>query len=476
MEHDIVRNTPSEPPEEEREYHDKWVMGNASSARVTRSADTHSEYHHHHSDSRDTAAEDRSGREHSGRGRRSSRARRRAKNAAKSLKKRLAKHKWAYINTFVVFVFLVLIAGVLLDQYNKRSDLELALSQTEAVVDGTRSETIAVDAGINLSIPSFESDPVLINGAAAAFVNDFDERFEVYRGEGEPVDVGMPVTIRYSLLLPSGFKLLSSVVRVSEYEDMRDSRLIGLDGITRSASVYGLKTNTDYYYTITISMNDGRMATVGGVFHTADTPRILSFAGLNNVRDLGNWTLANGKTIRQGLLIRGSAVQSSEYVTKVRTADMSQFGFVTEMDLRSRAEASGLEVFEDGVAHLYFDSPAYMDAFSEEGMESMRIVFSCLADEANYPIYLHCSDGGDRTATVCLILEALLGMRRDDILKEHALTDPYNAEELDGRAEEFLSGLEEYPGSSLRMKTVSYLLACGVTEEELDSIADILID
>lgn len=453
--------------ENDTEFHDHWVMGDAAAGVVVQAkmSSHHNSRHEHRSESSGDSRT--SSRKH-----RSSRSRSKRRRTRNSL---VAQHKWALVNGGIFVLFILVIIGVILDQHYKREDMEVALSQTEAVVDGSRGDTVVLDSGISLSVLSFENDPVLVNGVITSFLTGAEERFESYRSEGEPADVGMPVTIRFGALLPKGVKLLSSAIAVSENENMKDSRTFSLDANTVSASVYGLKTNTTYYYEVTLSLSNNTKTFVGGMFHTADTPRILSIAGLRNVRDIGNWKTTDGGAIRQGLLIRGSAAQGSEYAVQDRAEALSLLDITTEMDLRSHAEASGIEVFGGGVAHLYFDSPAYMDAFTEAGMEKMRVVVSTLADEQNYPIYLHCTDGTDRTATVCLLLEALLGMSREDILTEHALTDPYNAETLNETAEEFLAGLDAYSGSSLRAKTESYLTACGVTADELSAIRDILL-
>ena len=47
-------------------------------------------------------------------------------------------------------------------------------------------------------------------------------------------------------------------------------------------------------------------------------------------------------------------------------------------------------------------------------------IFDCVAKDE--PVYFHCYAGADRTGTIALILEALLGMSQSDIDKDYELT------------------------------------------------------
>ena len=45
-----------------------------------------------------------------------------------------------------------------------------------------------------------------------------------------------------------------------------------------------------------------------------------------------------------------------------------------------------------------------------------------MANENNYPIYFHCNAGADRTGTLAILIEALLGVSEEDITKDFELT------------------------------------------------------
>ncbi len=73
-----------------------------------------------------------------------------------------------------------------------------------------------------------------------------------------------------------------------------------------------------------------------------------------------------------------------------------------------------------------------------------------MADRENYPIYLHCTYGNDRTGTICYLLEALLGVRDEDLLKEYRLSVTYYGRRLSlASINSLASQIQQYPGKVL---------------------------
>ena len=74
------------------------------------------------------------------------------------------------------------------------------------------------------------------------------------------------------------------------------------------------------------------------------------------------------------------------------------------------------------------------------------------------------------------MLEALLGVSDEDLLKEYELSLTYYGQRL---SLESINGLaaqiQQYPGKSTQEKVENYLLSVGVTQETLQSIRDILL-
>jgi protein tyrosine/serine phosphatase len=83
---------------------------------------------------------------------------------------------------------------------------------------------------------------------------------------------------------------------------------------------------------------------------------------------------------------------------------------------------------------------------------------------------LHCTYGCDRTGTVCYLLEALLGVSRGDCLRDYGLSNlrPENIQAVE-------NGLANYEGDTLKEQAESYLLSCGVSEYQINSIRNIFL-
>ena len=234
-----------------------------------------------------------------------------------------------------------------------------------------------------------------------------------------------------------------------------------------------LYANTQYFYRVTAYTRNGVDFKTGS-FTTADTPRVLSIDGLYNVRDIGNWMTESGKRIKQGLLIRGTemdgAVEGNYHLTNEGLKDMLDiFGIKTDMDLRTK-KTGMMDALGSRVEHKYYDMVMYSGIFTEKGKEKIREVFADLANPNNYPIYMHCTYGCDRTGTVCYLLEALLGVSAEDCLKEYGLSNMKisNIKNVE-------NGLQSYEGDTLKEQTESYLISCGVTELQIQSIRNIFL-
>jgi hypothetical protein len=126
------------------------------------------------------------------------------------------------------------------------------------------------------------------------------------------------------------------------------------------------------------------------------------------------------------------------------------------------------------VEHKYYNSPMYTTIFTDDGKAKIGSIFKDIANPDNYPIYLHCTYGADRTGTVCYILEAVLGVSADDCLKDYSLTRHTELVNILLVTE----GLKKYDTTgtmTLKEQAEAYLIDCGLTEAEIASIRDIFL-
>ena len=286
-----------------------------------------------------------------------------------------------------------------------------------------------------------------------------------------------PLEISYNLVnTPTGCIVNSAKLEISEYYDFSESVKYDFNITKKTVKVNNLKTNTNYYYRITINFTNDTFSAHTGSFKTTQNPRILSVDGIANVRDIGGFKGLNGKYVKQGLLFRGTeldgVVEPDYKITEKGIATMlSTLKIKTEMDLRKTGE----DMLGDTVTHKYYNSSMYKYIFDSDAVISTKNIFSDLANPANYPVYMHCTYGSDRTGTVCFILEALLGMSKNDIIKEYQLSafcyDDFSLNEI----KEFIAEFETLEGETYTEKAENYLLSIGVTEKQIESIRNIFL-
>lgn len=399
--------------------------------------------------------------------------------------KTVKKHKDVLMNAVIGILILLLISVFIMWQkeikHNAYSQLPAYVPQTDTVVEEPLDDGV-----LRIELPLFEEEVPLVTSAVDAYMTadlseDLKPLMTAYREKYERLDEGLPVKIHYELDgLGRDVRVASAVLEISENSDFSDKRVFALEGEETSVLVWHLKTGTQYYYRFRISLSDHTTTVVQRSFRTEATPRILSIDGAVNVRDIGGWETADGKVIRQGLLYRGSeldgAVEPAYQLTDRGREDMlTVLGIRTELDLRASSVTAAGDVLGANVEHVYFGLPAYTQIFSEWGDECLRTLFSYLADERNYPIYLHCTYGLDRTGTACYLLEAMLGMKEEDLLREYDLSALSHGQASKDLMAEFISALKTLDGYTMQDKVEGYLLDAGVTQEQIERVRSIFL-
>ena len=139
--------------------------------------------------------------------------------------------------------------------------------------------------------------------------------------------------------------------------------------------------------------------------------RWMDVPGILNLRDIGGW---NG--MAAGKVYRGScnAAKGVDGYSNV-------LGFKTEIDLREKSEIKEGEVRS---APNYANIPlkSYTNMFNCASAASYANVLRMFKDESNYPIYIHCAGGADRTASIVFLLDGLCGVSRTDAEIDYELT------------------------------------------------------
>lgn len=309
---------------------------------------------------------------------------------------------------------------------------------------------------------------------AAETVADVSEFVSRYWEIESRSDRGRPVELSYTVYtLPEGVEVESVVFRLfapdgsGQYTDHSP-----VEG-SRSVFIYNLLTGMTYRYSGIFTLSDGTEMTLSGSFQTAAGPRLMTIDGLVNVRDLGGWVTADGKTVKQGLLYRGSEmdglVESEFQLTEEGLEQMKALGIKTDFDLRHEGE----DLLEG--EHYIYDAIQYEYAFTDEGREAVRRLFADLADPANYPAYLHCTYGMDRTGTMCYLLLGLLGVQDGDLMRDYELTAMYYGYVSPAQMEAFVEKIAALPGENTQARVEYFLKWAGVTATQMESIRQIFL-
>lgn len=259
-----------------------------------------------------------------------------------------------------------------------------------------------------------------------------------------------------------------------------------LDPGSTSIKIDNLLTGEKYNYTVTVSesLENGDQATYfyDGSFATANTNRFIYLPGVLNTRDIGGYMTSYGKRVRQNLLIRGTEidglVESSYFLTDKSAVE--PFGFKYDFDLRESSIFSGnykSRLGED-VDHKFYTSPMYGGIFNESSFASLRAIFADLSYIKNYPMYLHCTYGADRTGTIIFLLQGILGVSESDMALEYSLTGFFSkGYEKGTNLNSIYGGLEGYEGDTINEKIEDFLVnTVGVTEEQIERIRNVFLE
>lgn len=168
-----------------------------------------------------------------------------------------------------------------------------------------------------------------------------------------------------------------------------------------------------------------------------------------NLRDLGGMTTGDGRSVRTGMLFRGASLHRLEPAHHELIAELE---IATAIDLRTGDEVAHGTYANVGatVHHLpmfaatpTFEEPiedpatalvdAYLWMLGEAG-PAITAALELLRDPASYPAVVYCAAGKDRTGVLVAIILDLLGVPRDRIAADYALSDAPSQALRDWRA------------------------------------------
>lgn len=285
-------------------------------------------------------------------------------------------------------------------------------------------------------------------------------------------------------------------VKLSQKADMSDA--LSFVTTENALDVEDLFMGTKYYYQVIARFEDKTIKSRIFEFTTSYLPRTIHIEGVSNTRDMGGYYTMDGThRVRQGMVYRGGKLEDMTTPGKNKLLNILQIK--TDLDMRGEVAASPLG---SGINFVNVSGPYYVGSTGIDSLnssdkanwtgtyrEALLKEIKAFAKPENYPIYMHCSLGRDRTGTLAFLINALLGVGEMDLYRDYELSFFSTMGCLDGQTPnqmvgvsfdglyKFIKNYKALPSTySYADKTEKFLLDIGVTQEEIDSIRSILLE
>ncbi|MBP3347527.1 MAG: tyrosine-protein phosphatase [Clostridia bacterium] len=255
-----------------------------------------------------------------------------------------------------------------------------------------------------------------------------------YAGNPNEVNLTKPQYIKFSWKadVPCHVEITCSV----KYPNDPQTEILPpeLDGDIYTCEAGNFFMRTEYSWQVV--SDDGKQHSELRRFVTLDEfPRAIFAQGGGNIRDLGGLKTYDGKSLRQGCVYRGGALEC--YLEEVLKSNERSYSLTPrgkhvlrdlvriKKDIDIRKDSVGVlneSPLGGDVELLHLTLRGYELFYDTPWANKTKELFDLLADESNYPVYLHCMVGADRTGTVMCFLEMLLGVSRKDLIADYNIT------------------------------------------------------
>ena len=313
-----------------------------------------------------------------------------------------------------------------------------------------------------------------------------ETRYDTDRYDTTAVKSYMQIHTDYSKDKPRQFTLTLSDSRVIVSDDRAFSRNVTtiVPDSCGIATLGNLIPQSTYYYRILDA--DGNV-TGSDSIRTTGMVRMINADGIHNVRDLGGWKTTSGKTVRYGLLFRGTEFDGNHniHITPRGISTIkNELGIKAELDLRRDVEISG-KYYSPLGSDVKYDNFPIVGYFCIINEVMIKDVFKVLLDNLRNkrPTYFHCFGGADRTGSIALLVLGVLGVDENSISQDYELTSfsfvnlraRNNIDTKYGDFATMMRHIKLFPGKNLEEQFRNYLIHTGVTESEIEEFRHIML-
>lgn len=307
-----------------------------------------------------------------------------------------------------------------------------------------------------------------------------------YAPSGSTLDVPNPVTIKWDAA-SSGQATITIL-------DDDQATVVWTQTATsgsKSSDVYNLIPGKTYYCTV----EDSSGYLLKGMFQTTGRRRMIKVSDTTtntharNCRDLGGMKTIDGKTIKYGMIYRGTNLDSTTDTEQDLMANYLGIGW--DIDLRQSSEGSAHFASKYNVTYVMcnYSSSVSSDHLTNPTKVKKTIDAFFAAAAAGKASYFHCAIGADRTGYWGLLIEGLLGVSASDCSIDYEMTSFASGITQNswgtigtrtrgtGNFSAGLSFFNGYAGETLQKKITNFLVNdCNVKSEDIEAFKNNVLE